>query len=276
MLMQQLLFITYFIKAFTFCKEFATVFCWRSQVKMLVRSYLRETIDGIVYKSIESESEMIEVINMFFGEFTEDVPINKFLLSHFDMIARSVAWENNLKKSIEEGVSLIAVEEKTNNIVGFKINSIVDLKSTSEIEEPICDVEESKVDFLKSDKLDLFEIIEFLCTEMADINDLLLEKIPTLQMLFYSFAVGTLRNFRGRSIGFNLHKYSVQIARSIGAQCITVFAANPITVKIISKLNYRKIKSKAWNTFEFNGKKLFAEYQNGADYATTVYLDLTN
>ncbi|XP_065662225.1 uncharacterized protein LOC136084888 [Hydra vulgaris] len=243
---------------------------------MLVRSYLRETIDGIIYKNIESESEMMDVINMFFGDFIEDVPTCNFLSSQFDVISRSLAWENSLKKSIEDGVSLIAVEEKTNNIVGFNINCIRDLKSTSEIEEPICDYEESKFDILKNGKVDLFPIIEYLCKEMTDINDLLLEKIPTLREIVYSDSLGTLRNFRGRSIGFNLQKYSIEIARSIEAQCIIVFAASPITLKITSKLNYLKIKSKVWSTFEFNGKKLFAESSYGADCTSTVYLDLTN
>ncbi|XP_047133018.1 uncharacterized protein LOC105846911 isoform X2 [Hydra vulgaris] len=244
---------------------------------MLVRSYLRETIDGIVYKNIECESEMIDVINMFFDEFIVDVPIYKFVISQFDMIVRSLDWENYVKKIIEEGVSIIAVEEKTNNLVGFYINSIIDLQSASEDKvNSKCDLDESKCDLLKNEKLDLHRISDYLCEEMGDVNDLLLERIPNLQKIFDSYAISTSRKLRGRSIGYNLQKYSIKIARNVGTQCALVFTANLITDKILHKLNFVNIKRKAWNTFQIDGKKIFENYQDEEDCGNTFYLDLTN
>ncbi|XP_012556863.1 uncharacterized protein LOC101235185 isoform X1 [Hydra vulgaris] len=233
---------------------------------MLIRSYLRETIDGIIYKNIECESEMINVINMFFGDFTEDVPINKFIISRFGVTTRSFHWEMQLREAFQDGVSIIAVDEKTNNIVGFQINTIIDLKRTSKT-----DVEESIYDAEK--QFDLFRIINHICTDMADVNHLLLKKIPSLQRIFDSYAIGVSRVFRQKSIAFNLLKYSLKIARNVETQCATIFAANPVTEKLACKFNYLKIKSKSWNTFEVDGQKIFADYQSGSENCNNFYLD---
>ena len=63
--------------------------------------------------------------------------------------------------------------------------------------------------------LDVYRTVDPICLEMADINDLLREKLPSVQKISYCYALCVSEKFRGRSIGLNLMECSLKVVLNI-------------------------------------------------------------
>eukprot|EP00092_Neocalanus_flemingeri_P011401 GFUD01012284.1.p1 GENE.GFUD01012284.1~~GFUD01012284.1.p1 ORF type:complete len:233 (+),score=62.65 GFUD01012284.1:214-912(+) len=223
----------------------------------------RETSDGLVYKSIETELEISQCYQLYQKSFLKDEPITR------NFRDKKVQTQKELKffddclfyGPVGDGVSLIAVDpEAGNRVVGMRISSVVDRGESDECPD------------LSS--YSLYTQLVFHCFDLVGSPEEMLDTHPTLNRIYYMTMMGVEEEYRGRGIAGNLLTKSLDLARLARCDGAYVTATSGITRRIFAKRGMEEVRSLEWDKIEFRGELLCVGKDFGSDKISSHFLKL--
>ncbi|MFC4892686.1 GNAT family N-acetyltransferase [Pseudofrancisella aestuarii] len=197
----------------------------------------------IIYSRLDY-SRVQEVAELFANLFIQE----EYLIKN-----SKVSYENYIlattvraKHAATTGLSLIAICENTNKVIGFCINI-----------DPYSEIQVDRSSYASKDPA--FEIINSALSGLY--NGISFEEKPGVNFSIY--ALGVSSEFQNKGIASNLFKISEQIAIEKNFSVILTDATSPGTKKIAEKLNYTAINKFSYKDYIYKGKKPF---ENINDY----------
>ena len=194
--------------------------------------------NGIVYKLLDKENaaETTELLNTIFVEEEYITKESHITWDEFDVLSKTY-----MELNFKEPLSLVALDEKTGEIIGFSITE--DIKSKNAIDIDIfLDVSDHYYPFNNC--------LEELHRRFLKIN--FKEK-----ECFHIFLLGVKPAYRRRNIGRKLIQYSEDLAKSLGFKYVMIEATSPNTKPICEKLEYENLGNIPYESYVLDGKKPF-------------------
>jgi len=225
-----------------------------------------ETINGLVYKSIETELEMSQCYQLYQKSFMKDEPITR---NFRDINAQSQEELGFFDQElffgpISDGVSLIVVDpEAGNKVVGMRISQLVDRTSNDEVDEAP-----------DLSAYSLYTQLVFHCFDLVGSVQEVMELNPEINKLYYMIMMAVEQDYRGRGIAGNLISKSLEIAKVAGCGGAYVTATSVFTRKIFNKRGFDEFRSVEWDKIEFNGELLCVGKDFGSDKLSSHFIKL--
>ncbi|KOR36848.1 hypothetical protein AM228_10765 [Planktothricoides sp. SR001] len=195
--------------------------------------------DGIVYEILQSQdlSSAIEcVATVFPGSepLTQCLGITK---EYYYPVAEIVC-----QKAVEDGLSHIAKDAKTGELVGFIISEDMYIENNFYKEK-----------YKKFDKfLPIISLVELLQKEY------LAEKNIKKGELFYESMIGVYPQYQNRNIARYLYAENIEYAKTQKFSRIITEPSGIVTQRYCSRFGFKEILSINYQDYEYEGVKVFA------------------
>lgn len=195
--------------------------------------------DGIVYEILQSQdlSSAIEcVATVFPGSepLTQCLGITK---EYYYPVAEIVC-----QKAVEDGLSHIAKDAKTGELVGFIISEDMYIENNFYKEK-----------YKKIDKfLPIISLVELLQKEY------LAEKNIKKGELFYESMIGVYPQYQNRNIARYLYAENIEYAKTQKFSRIITEPSGIVTQRYCSRFGFKEILSINYQDYEYEGVKVFA------------------
>ena len=158
--------------------------------------------DGIKYSLAKTENQANEILDIFMGDFSKDDPLSKLLVKYGPK-ERPEPILKQVHELVAEGVSLIAIDEATGEIVGMRIGKIVNRAETLAEKNPTL-----------KELMDVFPEgharMMYLFTKYLPPDKVFLEH-PDDQRIYLMFGLGVKATHRKRGIASELARQSLEV-----------------------------------------------------------------
>ena len=139
-----------------------------------------------------------------------------------------------------EKLSLVAIDIKSNAIVGFAISE--DPKSAHAVDA-------NQLASLSENLTLIFKILD-------DLNHVSIDFSIAENDCFHLFVLGVVSEYQGKKIGKNLVDLSLKLARKRGFKYVLVEATSPITKPLCESLGFSVIGKLNYNNYSFQENRL--------------------
>lgn len=254
----------------------------------------RKVINGLVYKTVETATEVEKCFELYQNSFMKDEPITKnFREESLQSTEEKTFFDDSyFYDLIKQGVSLIVIDpEENNKVIGMRISGcfersdmIVEASFDERLVDPVTrwrlllsQVELSrnnnsprlkwKIGAAKSrylnanseDEPDLSSFsfyINFLnvALDSAGTAQEVFEAETGLQKIYYMMMMTVDPGYRGRGIASQLITCCFEVGKLNDCDSAFVVATNPFTARIFRKHQMINLKSTPWASIEFRGE----------------------
>ncbi len=193
----------------------------------------------ITYELLQ-EKDLEQTINCLVDIWTSAEPIAKALKitpSEFYPFAETIC-----QKGMEDGLSLVAKDSATSQVVGFIISEDLSTELSEEMYKNLS--QKSKIYFQAFKELhEQYEI----------------QKKVVTGKVFHLFLLGSKEQYRNRRIGKNLLEKNLKMASQKGFSAAIAEATGKISQHILRKYGFEDRCSIDYQTYEYKGIKVFEE-----------------
>ena len=216
---------------------------------------IRESINGIDYKLIETKEELIQCYNLYKNSFMKDEPIAR------NFKVDDLQGEDELKfldnkdfyEPIKDGVSLIAVDpESRNKVVGMNISQISKRN-------------ESDLEGTNLSKYSFFTWFLFYCLDLVGSPQDILKLSPDMNTIYYILLLGVEESYRGKGIAGNLVDKGLELAKLENCDGTFVHASSDVSRNIFQKKGFNTLKEVLWDTIVYEGVNVCVGKDFGSD-----------
>lgn len=223
----------------------------------------REVINGLVYKSIETELEISQCYQLYQNSFMKDEPITRNFRDKNAQTKAEIQWFDTelFFGPISDGVSLIVVDPNAGNrVIGMRISALVD---RVEPEEPA-----------DLSAFSYYTQLLFHCFDQLGCPQTMLDIHTDISRIYYMIMMGVHEDYRGKGIAGNLITKSLKIAKQVGCEGAYVTATSGLTRKIFNKRGFEEVKSIEWDKIEFQGELPCVGKDFGSDKISSHFIRL--
>eukprot|EP00095_Tigriopus_kingsejongensis_P008227 maker-scaffold591_size129331-snap-gene-0.16 protein:Tk08227 transcript:maker-scaffold591_size129331-snap-gene-0.16-mRNA-1 annotation:"arylalkylamine n-acetyltransferase 3" len=197
-----------------------------------------ESLSGITYRLAQSPEDIQSSLDIFFDHFIPNEPMCVCLGG---LAGREPSLLEQMTEVLKEGVSLVAVDEKTGQTVGIRTGRLLDRaqggQKTPSLEE------------LRAIHSQKFAIISHaLATTLSDWENF--ERHPDVKRIYSMFTLGIHKDWRGRGIAKELVRQAFQMAAKFQCQGAQVVSTNDATRHIFNTLGMTCVLDRPWTDIE--------------------------
>lgn len=187
----------------------------------LDKKYLNETIDIITSHFVKEEY------------LTREAQLN---YSEFEPYVRAYC-----ELDLAHNLSIIAVDKKTDKVIGFSISEDPELPSAINV----------------NNYLEISKKFEITSSLLGKLHQDHLNITFKQQECCHLFLLGVLPGFQGKRIGKTLVELTQNHAKDKGFKYVLVEATSPATKPICEKLGFKNLGNTPYKDFVFNNQKPF-------------------
>jgi len=242
-----------------------------------VIKYYKE-VNGLIYKTIETDSEVSQCHDIFHNSFLKDEPITKNFRDKSKQSEEELAfWDTAFFYDvIKQGVSLIVVDptKEGRPVIGMRLSSLEKRKESLEEEVGHDEQENSKHPSvsrqlsrrisrhlsreppeIQSDisNFSFYTRLVVHILDQAGTAKEIFEQNSHFTNLYYMVLMTVNPEYRGRGIATSLVESCFEVAQMLGCDSAFVTATSPYTAKIFRKLDMTQFRELKWKSISFEG-----------------------